>query len=137
MSEPDFSYSSHVAAMSPINKLFGYLGIFLVWAGGLSVISSLGWVYLLPYAMIWLVFCHFIGVPSLLSLLRCASAFRGRAGSLLGMACVQAAFAFLMVWLLGLLGMQAMTGFFVLAGVVQSLAMPKAKLMAELRTYSL
>lgn len=127
------SYEGFKTSLSAFNKLLSITGTVMLLLGGKYVIVSYGWWQLLPHIGLWFVFCNFIGVPALVNVLRCTVSYRGRAGHLLMTLLMQLISVVLMGFALELAGMPKLFSYFLVLGVIQAFAMPRAQLLQELR----
>jgi hypothetical protein len=131
MSNTDTSYEGYKTSLSPFNKLLSIAGMVMVLLGGKYVVTEYSWWQLLPYIGLWFVFCNFLGTPALVNVLRCTVSYRGRAGHLLMTLLLQLVNVALMGFALALAGMPRLFSCFLVLGVIQAFAMPRAQLLQE------
>ena len=125
----DTSFQGYSASMKPRNRFLSFVGVIFQWLGGFYAFKVYGWQFLLPYIAILFVFTYFLGIPAMVNVLRCASAYEGRASHLFISLLMQCVFVGLMVFFLVLTGMQGMIPFFILLGIIRAFSMPKNQLM--------
>ena len=106
-----------------------YFGAFLWLYGVFYTVRTMGWQYLLAFIPLYFIFTYISGVPAAINVLRTRSMF----DKVLLRVAVQLAFALLMCFILFSLRMSEFIGFFILAGVVNAFAIPKASLIKERR----
>lgn len=104
-----------------------YVGLMLWTWGLIATVKSPGWAYLLAFIPLYFLFTFFLGVPAAINILRIRRTFDKvplRVG-------VQLVLAALMAIILNAIGMKEFIAFFVVSGVVNAFAMPKAFLIQE------
>ena len=106
-----------------------FIGAILWVLGLIATVKSLGWAYLLAFIPLYFLFTYFLGVPAAINILRTWSMF----DKVLVRLVVQLVFAALMVIILNAIGMKEFIAFFIVGGVVNAFAMPKASLIQERR----
>lgn len=129
-------YQSNVASLKPRNKAVSFIGVALLWLGAFHIINRYGWLYLVPYLLIFVVFTAFVGTPAIVNALRCVGAYRGMGWHLVMSLLVQVLWAAGMVAILSGLGMQGMVSFFVLVAVIRPFSMPREQLWLERTEYN-
>jgi hypothetical protein len=127
----DPSFQGYVVSTKLHNRLLSFVGVILQWLGGFYAYAVHGWQCLLPYIVLVFIFTYFIGIPAAINLLRCAKTYAGRRSHLVISLLMQCISIGVLMLFLRLLGMQEMTGFFIMLGALRAFAMPRDQLMQE------
>ena len=105
------------------------IGSVLLLIGASITVRSYGWVFLLAFLPLWFLFGYFLGIPTIINVLRTRSTFS--AGAFIGALGIHGCLYLLLVLLLGKIGMKGMESFFLIGGVVNAFSMPLGSLLQE------
>ncbi len=127
----DTGTKGYAASMKSHNKFLSLLGIILQWAGAFYVIGAHGWLFVLPYIVLMLVFTYFLGVPPFINILRCSEAYQGLRSRMIMSLISQSIWVLAMYWLLVIAKLPNIFTFLVILGAVRAFSMPRDQLMQE------
>jgi hypothetical protein len=105
------------------------IGSVLLLIGSLITVKNYGWQYLAAFVPLWFLFGYFLGIPTIINVLRTRATFT--APAMLGALAIHGLLYFCLVVGIRALGMSEMEGFFLVGGVINAFSMPYASLMNE------
>jgi hypothetical protein len=129
--EVDITYKGFKASLKLRHRALSFIKVLLLWLGAAHVIRAHGWLLLLPYVAIFLVFCHYLGVPNFVNVLRCRKAYQGRLFQLKFTLVNQCIFVAVLPLILNAIGIQEMFVFYLVTGLISAFSMPKEQLLQE------
>ena len=129
--EVDITYKGYKASMKLRHRALSFINALLLWLGAAHIIRTHGWLLLLPYIMIFFVFCHYLGVPNFVNVLRCRKAYQGRSFQLKLTLVNQCIFVAVLLLILNAIRIQEMFAFYLVTGLIRAFSMPKEQLLQE------
>jgi hypothetical protein len=120
-----------ISAQLPLVKIIRLLGPTMLLFGLYLAVEEIGMPMALLFLPLYSVFAYFLGVPAIVNLFRTSEAYASRRSQYAVTFVVQGLAILVMVLVLRITGLGGLTWFFIAAGIINALLMPREDLMKE------